>query len=234
MTLQSSVRTTERPGRPLANPDRDTRALLIRAATELFAEQGVAATTLTTIARRAGLTPAMVHYHFKDRDQLVDAVVDERLAPLISYVWSPLSADDDPATMLVGVVERLLEQIERAPWIPSTWMREVLNENGLLRSRLLRRLPFDKISQFGQAIASAQANSNVNPNLEPLLVVFSALGLVMVHMATRELWTEAFQRPPLDRKAIQRHIAGLMLHGLVPSAKPVRKVRRPSTPRRKS
>ena len=234
MTLQPSVRTTERPGRPLANPDRDTRALLIRAAAELFAEQGVAATTLTTIARRAGLTPAMVHYHFKDRDQLVDAVVDERLAPLISYVWSPLSADDDPATMLVGVVERLLEQIERAPWIPSTWMREVLNENGLLRSRLLRRLPFDKISQFSQAIASAQANGNVNPNLEPLLVVFSTLGLVMVHMATRELWTEAFQRPPLDRKAIQRHIAGLMLHGLVPSVKPARKVRRSSTPRRKS
>jgi len=145
-----------------------------------------------------------------------------------------MGADDDPATMLVGVVERLLEQIERAPWIPSTWMREVLNENGLLRSRLLRRLPFDKISQFGQAIASAQAHGDANPNLEPLLAVLSALGLVMVHMATRELWTEAFQRPPLDRKAIQRHIAGLMLHGLVPSAKPARKIRRPSTPRRES
>src|SRR6516225_1362599 len=88
-----------------------------------------------------------------------------------------MGADDDPATMLVGVVERLLEQIERAPWIPSTWMREVLNENGLLRSRLLRRLPFDKISQFGQAIASAQAHGDANPNLEPLLAVLSALGL---------------------------------------------------------
>src|SRR5215472_677886 len=167
MSLQSSVRTKERPGRPLANPDRDTRALLIRAATELFAEQGVAATTLTTIARRAGLTPAMVHYYFKDRDQLIDAVVDERLAPLMAYVWDPIAPGDKPGEMVSGMVERLLEQIDREPWVPSTWMREVLNEKGLLRSRMLRRLPFEKVRLLGKRIAAAQARGNANVALEP-------------------------------------------------------------------
>jgi TetR/AcrR family transcriptional regulator len=213
-------------GRPLADPDRDTRVLLLNAATELFAEHGVAATSFSTIARRAGLTPAMVHYHFDDREQLIDAVVDERLVPLITYVWDPVQPGDGPAEILRGVVQRLLQQIQQAPWVPSTWMREILNEGGLLRGRILRQLPIEKVRIVGGAIARGQAAGIVNPDLNPLLFVFSTLGLVMVHMATIRVWAEVFQRPPLDVNAIQRHITGLLLQGLSPAPtqrrKPVR------------
>jgi len=209
-------RSSDRPGRPLADPDRDTRARLLDAATELFSELGVAATSFSTIARRAGLTPAMVHYHFDNREQLLDAVVDERLVPLISYVWDPVQPGDDPADLIRGVVERLLERIEKAPWVPSTWMREILNEGGLLRERMLRRLPVDKVRTVGHALARAQASGAANPDLDPLLVVFSTIGLVMVHMATRSTWSDIFHRPPLNAKEMQKHIIGLLLHGLDP------------------
>ena len=71
--------------------------LLLTAATDLFAEHGVAATSFTTIARRARLTPAMIHYYFADRDQLIDALVDERFVPFIAYVWGPVEPGGDPA-----------------------------------------------------------------------------------------------------------------------------------------
>ena len=231
---KSKAPIAERPGRPLADPGRDTRAQLIRAATELFAEQGVAATTLTTIARRAGLTPAMVHYYFKDRDQLIDAVVNEHLVPIVSYVWDPVTPEEDPATMLRGLVERMVQQIEHAPWVPSTWMREILNENGLLRTRVLPRLPLEKVRLVGQAIGQAQARGNANSDLEPLLVVFSILGLVMVHMATARMWAAVFHRAPLDPQTIQRHITGLLLNGIAPATKPGGKKRAQSSARRKS
>ena len=90
------------------------------------------------IAERAHLTPAMLHYYFKDRNQLLDAVVVERLAPLITGVWGPVKEGEAPAEIVRGVVERMLAGIEKMPWVPSTWMREVLNEGGLLRTRVLR------------------------------------------------------------------------------------------------
>ncbi len=221
-------------GRPVADPDRDTRALLLNAATELFAEHGVAATGFSTIARRAGVTPAMVHYHFHDREQLIDAVVDERLVPLITYVWDPVQPGDVPEDILRGVVKRMLEQIQQAPWVPSTWMREILNEGGLLRGRMLRHLPVEKVRVVGRAIARGQAAGTVNHDLNPLLVVFSTLGLVMLHMATLNIWAEVFNRPPLDLKAMQRHITGLLLRGLTPEPTPRRKpVRARTSPRRK-
>src|SRR5690348_1093943 len=97
------------PGRPVASPDRDVRELLLTAATELFATHGVAGTTFATIARRAGLTPAMLHYYFKDRDELLDCVVEERLCPLLAFVWGPVEAGGDPAENIRGLVHRLLE-----------------------------------------------------------------------------------------------------------------------------
>jgi len=214
MRKRKKSRPSEKPGRPVADPDRDARELLLTAATELFAGHGVAATSFAAIAKRAGMTPAMVHYYFADRGQLLDAVVEERLCPFIAYVWDPVRPGGDPAQLIRGIVERLLAGSERAPWVPSTWMREILNEGGLLRGRALRRIPFEKMQIVGVAIRQGQSAGTVNPDLDPLLAVFSALGLVMLHMATAKAWEEVFHRPPPSRDVMARHITGLLLDGV--------------------
>jgi TetR/AcrR family transcriptional regulator len=216
--MKRSPNSNRSPGRPPGSLDRDARDLLLTAAAELFAAQGVAATTFATIAQRAGLTPAMLHYYFKDREQLLDAVVEERLAALITSVWSPMEPSMTPAVLISGFVERLLVGIEQMPWVPSTWMREVLNEGGLLRSRVLRQLPFDKVQMVGKSITRGQAEQAINADLDPALVVFSMLGLVMMHMATVRFWAETFHRPVPSRQAMGRHITGLLLHGLDPAS----------------
>jgi len=207
------------PGRPVASADGDAREHLLTAATELFARQGVAATTFAAIAKRAGLTPAMMHYYFKDRDHLLDCVVEEKIAPLIASVWSPVDPGAAPGEIMRGVVERLVAGIERMPWVPSTWMREVLNEGGLLRSRVLRKLPFDKVRVLSEAVARAQANGKIEADLDPVLIVFSMLGLVMLHHATAPFFAEVFHRREPDPRAIGRHITALLMSGLKPSGK---------------
>jgi AcrR family transcriptional regulator len=210
------------PGRPVTGVDGDARDHLLTAATELFARQGVAATTFAAIAKRAGLTPAMMHYYFKDRDHLLDCVVGEKIAPLIASVWSPVDPGAAPEEMMRGLVERLVAGIERMPWIASTWMREVLNEGGLLRSRVLRKLPFDKVRVVSEAVARAQAIGEFQADIDPVLIVFSMLGLVMMHLATAPFFAEVFHRKEPDAKAIGRHITALLQHGLKHSGKKTR------------
>jgi TetR/AcrR family transcriptional regulator len=210
------------PGRPVAGADGDAREHLLTAATELFALQGVAATSFAAIAKRTGLTPAMMHYYFKDRDHLLDCAVDEKIAPLIASVWSPVDANTAPEEMMRGVVERLVAGIERMPWIPSTWMREVLNEGGLLRSRVLRKLPFDKVRVVSEAVAHAQTKGEFEADLDPVLMVFSMLGLVMMHLATAPFFAEVFHRREPNPQAIGRHITALLRHGLKPPGKKTR------------
>ncbi len=104
--MREQTTYTVGPGRPAASQERNARDLLLTAAAELFSEQGVAATTFATIAKRAGLTPAMLHYYFKDRDQLLDVVAEERIARVIANVWDPVEAGQDASDLIRGIVER--------------------------------------------------------------------------------------------------------------------------------
>ena len=204
------------PGRrPRASIERDARELLLDSATELFATHGVAGTTFAMIAKRAGLTPAMVHYYFKNREQLLDAVVKERLLRIISHVWDPVEPGTDVANTIRGIAERLLQQIEKMPWLRSLWIREILNEDGLLRERMLPHTPFDKARSLARAIARGQADGSLNTELDPLLVVSSTLGMVMLNMAATKIWAQLLHRKPLSTRTVLRHVTGLLLNGLL-------------------
>jgi AcrR family transcriptional regulator len=202
------------PGRPRASIERDARELLLDSATELFATHGVAGTTLVMIAKRVGFTPAMVHYYFKNREQLLDAVVKERLLRIVSKVWDPVEPDADAAEAIRGIAERLLNQIEKMPWLPSLWIREILNEDGLLRERMLPHAPSYKAQSLARAIARGQADGSLNPELDPLLVISSTLGLVMLNMSATRIWAQLLHRKPLTPRAVLCHVTGLLLNGL--------------------
>ena len=218
MSADRRNRPKRSPGRPARTQDLAARDRLIDAATSLFAERGAAATTFALIAQQAGLTPAMMHYYFKNRDHLLDAVAEERLAPLLASIWNPVDPAATPAETLRGVVNRMLEGIERMPWVPSTWMREILNEGGLLRSRIVRRIPFDKVRIVTETIARDQRQHAANEDLDPVLMVFSTLGLVMMHMSTVRFFAGVFHREPPNKDAICRHITALLTSGLQPAS----------------
>lgn len=59
-----------------------SREQLLDIALNLFSRQGIANTSLNAIAKEAGVTPAMLHYYFNSREQLLDAMIEERFLPL--------------------------------------------------------------------------------------------------------------------------------------------------------
>ena len=56
----------------------DTRERLLNAAEQLFAEQGISGTALRALTKAAKVTLAAVHYHFGNKEGLLDAVVERR------------------------------------------------------------------------------------------------------------------------------------------------------------
>lgn len=61
-----------------------TRAAIVRAAAEVFAEQGFAGATVTDITKRAGLTLGAMYFHFKSKEALAREIVlsqPDRVAP---------------------------------------------------------------------------------------------------------------------------------------------------------
>lgn len=212
-------RRTPRTGRRARVPAGDGRRQLLDAAIELFAERGIANTTIAQIAVAGRVTAAMVHYWFDSREKLLDALVEERLAPLFHTVWDPVPAHNErPAELVAGVLHRLFQVTGANPWVPSLWMREIINEGGLLRERALRHVPHDRVRAFATALARAQQRDEINRDIEPSVLLLSILALVMVPQATGRLWQRLNPQANLALPALERHVTGLLLHGIAGSA----------------
>jgi AcrR family transcriptional regulator len=203
------------PGRRARTAASDARGQLLEVAIRLFAERGIANTTVAQIAASGHVTSAMVHYWFDTREKLLDAVVEERVAPLFLAIWDPADVDHDrPIELVQGIVRRMLDVTANTPWLPSLWLREIVNEGGLLREQALRRIPVKKVAGFGQNIVRGQSRGEVNPEIEPLLLFNSILALVMLPQATAKIWRRINPTLTLDRAALEQHVTGLLMHGI--------------------
>jgi TetR/AcrR family acrAB operon transcriptional repressor len=88
-----------------------TRNLLLDAAERVFLEQGVAGTSLNDIAVAAGTTRGAIYWHFRDKADLFNAMMDRVAMPLqqaLSLVEE--SPEGDPLPALKKAMRQALRQ----------------------------------------------------------------------------------------------------------------------------
>ena len=88
----------------------DTKEKILDTAERLFGEQGFGATSLRHIIAEAGVNLAAVHYHFGSKEDLLDAVVVRKLAPINAERLALL----DQALASAGVKPLSIEQFLNA------------------------------------------------------------------------------------------------------------------------
>ena len=64
----------------------ETRNLLLDVAERVFNEKGVSRTSLADIAEAAGLTRGAIYWHFKNKSDLFDAMMERVTLPLEQLV----------------------------------------------------------------------------------------------------------------------------------------------------
>jgi AcrR family transcriptional regulator len=207
-------REPRRPGRPRAE-ETNQRERLLDAAIACFAADGVAATSQRSIALKAGVTPALVNYYFGSKEQLLDAFIAERVTPIVGALReSLLAAGDDPRALFAAFVHGIHDVVARYPWWPSLWLREVLNEKGLLRDVIPKIIAPQVTHLLGRALGDAQKRGAISADLDPRLLVVSLVGLTMFPLAAEHIWRRVFPAGDVDREVLLRHTLALLDHGI--------------------
>lgn len=206
------------PGRPAAADNPDLRARLLDAAIVCYARQGIAATSLRAIASEAGVNPALLHYYFGDKEQLQEAVSNERLLPVFLSLRDNLTREPgDVMDLIAGFVHGIGQVIAAHPWLPSLWVREVLCEGGALRESLLLQKIGPLVPQMmARRFAEAQQRGQINADLDPRLLMVSLVGLTLFPAASAPIWRRLFDADDLDLDTQRRHALALLDRGLTP------------------
>lgn len=194
----------------------DARLRLLEASVHLFAEQGVTGTTVAEIARLAGVTSAMVHYYFKTKDQLLDAIVEEKLIDgFFAFLATDLALQQAAATTLAEtLVWRIIEASDQMPWLPSLWVREVLSEGGMLRKKLITHPKFGRQLNFREFFAGAQRRGEISQQVNPQLLFMSIMGLTLLPLSMAKSWERIPVIGKASKQELGNHVVALLQNGL--------------------
>src|ERR1700721_3342156 len=103
------VRPAQEPApRPLRRDAERNRQRILRAAAEVFTTRGLQA-TLDDVARHAGVGVGTVYRRFPDKESLVEALFEERLAAMVALAEKAL-AEPDSWTGLVSFLSSACDQ----------------------------------------------------------------------------------------------------------------------------
>ena len=85
-TTQANTQDKRCRGRPQVRPDDETRGVIYEAARHEFAASGYAATSMETVARRAGVSTKTLYRLIPNKASLFEGMVSDRLDRFLSVV----------------------------------------------------------------------------------------------------------------------------------------------------
>lgn len=199
--------------------DADTRARLIAAAGEVFAEHGFRAATVREICARATANVAAVNYHFGDKEALYREVFGSALAA--SAERYPLDLGLAPAAgpneQMHGFVHAFLTRLlddTRPGWVMKLYLRELADPTGVL-ARVVDRVHrplFERLSAIVDGVADGRLDAKA-----VRACCHSIIGQCIFYKHASPVLDALGHRTPATPKEIERvaeHVASFSLAGI--------------------
>lgn len=89
---------------------RQTRNQIVEAAFELFANEGYAKTSISSVAKRAGISKGLIYHYFESKESILEAIFDQLVAMGEEVLDFP--EDFGPADKIRQTLEKTFEFIE--------------------------------------------------------------------------------------------------------------------------
>ncbi|WP_285960710.1 TetR/AcrR family transcriptional regulator [Pseudomonas tohonis] len=131
MTVLVPAHSPSSTGKPAGRIRQKNEETILAAAEEEFAKHGFKGTSMNTIALRAGLPKANLHYYFSNKLGLYVAVLSNILE-LWDSTFNTLTVDDDPAEALARYIRAKLEFSRRFPLASKIFAMEVISGGACL------------------------------------------------------------------------------------------------------
>ncbi|MCI0914219.1 MULTISPECIES: TetR/AcrR family transcriptional regulator [Pseudomonas] len=131
MTLEVPAHRLSASGKPAGRIRQKNEQAIIQAAEDEFARHGFKGTSMNTIALKAGLPKANLHYYFTNKLGLYIAVLSN-IIELWDSTFNALSVDDDPGVALSHYIRTKMEFSRRNPQASRIFAMEVISGGSCL------------------------------------------------------------------------------------------------------
>lgn len=103
----------------------ETEQKIIDAAHEVFIEKGLDGARMQEIADRAGINKALLHYYFRSKEHLFDAIFQDTFQRIIPQFAQILKTKNNPYDMVQVLLEFYNNFFRENPFMPQFFFHEI-------------------------------------------------------------------------------------------------------------
>jgi len=183
----------------------NAREKILKAADELFGSSGFDATTTREIAERSGVNKALIHYHFKSKDFLLEHLLDLYFERLSDTLGKALQGPDPLRDRMMSMVDAYVDFLDKNRNFHRIVQREASGGKHMDRVRN-RMLPlFDLcIELIKQGYPFTRSGE-----LEAAQLLISFYGMIISYFTYSRVLEPLLKTDPLSKQSVsmrKRHL----------------------------
>ncbi|HKJ42628.1 MAG TPA: TetR/AcrR family transcriptional regulator [Sunxiuqinia sp.] len=179
----------------------NTEEKILTAATDVFLKKGMEGARMQEIADEAGINKALLHYYFRSKDKLFDAIFSKIVGFAFPKIGQVLQSDLPFKTKVEQVVDTYLDLLLKHPYLPAFILKEI-NRDSTVFFKLVMNHGFNPKPIF-QVINEAMDRGEII-RMKPEHLIVNVIGLCVFPFAAKPvIGFVAFDQ---DKKATQNFL----------------------------
>jgi AcrR family transcriptional regulator len=190
--------------------DGDTEQRILEAARQVFLHRGTAGARMKEIAEVAGVNQALLHYYFRSKERLADAVFQQAGRQLLPQVLAVLGSDATIEKKVEQVVQIELDHLSRTPYLPGYLLSELHQNPDRVHQLVASMAGMDALGVVPKVLATLKQQIDVRVRagtmrpIAPEQLVINLLSLCIFPFAAKPMLSAVLK---LDQKGFERFIA---------------------------
>ena len=129
------------------NKDFNTEERILDAANKVFQTKGMAGARMQEIADKAGINKAMLHYYYRSKQRLFEAVFNKTFSLLAPQLNGILNDDSSVETKVRNFTSNYIGFVIKHPYLPNFIIQE-LNRNPKFLDTMKANISFPNTEKF--------------------------------------------------------------------------------------
>jgi TetR/AcrR family transcriptional regulator len=208
-----SVRHSHLPARMGSRGQpKESRAAILRAAAQEFAEHGIAGARTDAIARAARVNKALLYYYFKDKETLYGAVLDNAFSGMKTNIFQVLDSDLPPREKIMAYVGAYFDFIASNQIYPKLMQREMMRarEGDSVHINRLVKTYFQPIyRRVGELLHKGIAEGEFR-KVDPAHFIPSMVAMIVFYFSSAPVMQRIVRFNPLTPERIAERRAAVL------------------------
>jgi TetR/AcrR family fatty acid metabolism transcriptional regulator len=189
----------------------DKRTLITEAAIEVFAEKGFHQARVSDIAKRAGVADGTIYLYFKNKEDLLLSIFEQKMDELLEGLARVLAPVDDPIEKIRLFARFHYGQLQEHPRAAEVLQVELRLSNKFLKEYRPEKL-WAYLGVFAQLVREGQQRGLFRPEVDPFVGMWAFFG-ALDELGMQWVLSKRPERFSLDSAADQ--VADMFIRGLL-------------------